>query len=260
MTTITPVLRQFDYWAIAYRRTWKGSLVSSFLQPVLFLGAMGSGLGSYVNHGSRSAALGGLTYLQYLAPALLVAAAMQTAVGESTYPVMGKLKWNFVYHAMAATPLRPRDIALGQFGFVGFRVLTTCTVFLAVIAVFGTVTSPLGVLSLGAALLVGLAFAAPVTAFATRIENDGGFALIFRLLIIPMFLFSGAFFPVRQLPDGIEWLAYLTPLWHGVELSRAFASGSAGWLSVAAHAGYLLLWIVGGTWLTVRGLNRRLAS
>jgi lipooligosaccharide transport system permease protein len=260
VSVVAPVLRQYDYWAIAYRRTWKGSMVSSFLQPVLFLAAMGAGLGSYVNSGARSAALGGLTYLDYIAPALLAATAMQTAVSESTYPVMGKLKWNFVYHAMAATPLRPRDIAAGQLGFAGFRIATTCSVFLVVIAAFGAVGSPLGVLCLPAALLVGLAFAAPVTAFATRLENDGGFALIFRLAIIPMFLFSGAFFPVQQLPDGIEWLAYVTPLWHGVELSRGFAAGSIGWLPVLGHVAYLLACIAAGGVLAVRGLNRRLAS
>jgi lipooligosaccharide transport system permease protein len=256
----SPVLRQFDYWAIAYRRTWKGSLVSSFLEPVLFLAAMGTGLGSYVSHGGRSAALGGLTYLDFIAPGLLAATAMQVAVGESTYPVMGKLKWNFVFHAMAATPLRPREIAFGQLGFAGFRVVTTSAVFLGVLAAFGTISSPLGVLCLPVAVLVGLAFAAPVTAFATRLDKDAGFALIFRFAVVPMFLFSGAFFPVRQLPDGIEWLAYVMPLWHGVQLSRGFASGSIGWWPVAGHIAYLGAWIAVGAWLTVTGLNRRLAS
>lgn len=260
MTPLAPVLRQVDYWAIAYLRTWKGSLVTSFLQPVLFLAAMGTGLGSYVDDGGRSAALGGRSYVDFLAPALLAATAMQAAVGESTYPVMGKLKWNFVYHAMAATPLRPRDIALGQLGFIGFRVVTTCTVFLAVIAAFGAVNSPLGLLCVPASLLVGLAFAGPVAAFATRLDNDAGFALLFRLVVLPMFLFSGAFFPVRQLPGAIEWLAYVTPLWHGVELCRGFAAGSLGWLAAAGHCAYLLGWIVAGAWLTVTGLQRRLAS
>ncbi len=260
MTTLDPVRRQFDYWAIAYRRTFRGSLVSSFLQPVLFLAAMGLGLGTYVDDSGRAASLGGLSYVEYLAPALVVAQAMQTAVGESTYPVMGKIKWNFVYHAMAATPLRPRDIAAGQLGFVAFRVLTTSAVFLAVIAAFGAVSSPLGVLCLPTAVLVGMSFAAVVTAYAVRLDNDSGFALIFRLAVIPMFLFSGAFFPVSQLPDAIEWLAYVSPLWHGVELSRGFATGSVSWAAAAGHVAYLLVWAAGGTALTVRGLNRRLAS
>lgn len=260
MAVLEPVRRQVDYWAIAYLRTLRGSLVSGFLQPVLFLAAMGLGLGSYVDDGARSASLGGLSYVDFIAPALIAATAMQTAVGESTYPVMGKLKWNFVFHAMAATPLRPRDIAFGQLGYAAFRVLTTSVVFLAVIAAFGAVSSPLGVLCLPTAVLVGLAFAAVVTAYAVRLDNDSGFALLFRLVVLPMFLFSGAFFPVSQLPDGIEWLAYLTPLWHGVELSRGFATGSVSWAAAAGHVAYLLAWVAAGTWLTVRGLQRRLAS
>lgn len=260
MAVLAPLAPQFDYWSIAYRRTWKGSIISSFLNPVLFLAAMGSGLGSYVNHGNASAALGGLTYLDYLAPALLVATAMQVAVGESTYPVMGKLRWNMVFYAMAATPLRPREIALGQLGFTGFRILTTSVVFFAVIAVFGTLHSPLAVLCIAVALLVGWSFAGVITAFAATIDTDSGFALIFRLAVMPMFLFSGAFFPVQRLPDWIEWLAYLTPLWHGVDMSREFAAGSVHWSGVIGHTAYLLLWIAGGAALAVRALNKRLAS
>jgi lipooligosaccharide transport system permease protein len=183
---------------------------------------------------------------------------MQTGVGEATYPVMGKIKWDLVYHAMLATPLRILDIVVGQLAFIGFRVLTTCAVFLGVIALFGGIESPLGVLALGVALLVGLAFGAPVFAVAARLESDAGFAMIFRFGVIPAFLFSGAFFPVSQLPDGIEWLAYVTPLWHGVELSRDLCLGTVPALPTLAHIAYLLLWIAVGTWFTVRGLSRRL--
>lgn len=252
------VLRQYDYWATAYRRTWKGSVFSSFLGPLLYLAAMGVGLGKLVDQGAGSATLGGVSYLAYIAPGLLAAAAMQTGVGESTYPVMGKIKWNYVFHAMVATPLRPFDVVLGQLGFIAFRVFTTCAVFLGVVAAFGAIESPLGMFILGVALLVGLAFAAPVFAIATRLESDSGFAMIYRFGIIPMFLFSGAFFPVSQLPDGIEWLAYLTPLWHGVALSRDLSLGHLSLWPDLGHVAYLLVWIGIGTWLTVLGLTRRL--
>ncbi len=252
------VIRQYDYWATAYARTWKGSVISSFLLPLLYLAAMGAGLGSLVDRNGRSAALGGVSYLAFIAPALLVTTAMQTAVGEATYPVMGKIKWNFVFHAMVATPLRPVDIAAGQIAFIAFRVVTTCAVFLALIAAFGAIHSPLGVLCLAVALLVGLAFGTPVFAIATRLESDAGFAMIYRFGVVPMFLFSGAFFPVSQLPDAIEWLAYLTPLWHGVVLSRDLSLGSVPIGPALGHVGYLLLWAGAGTWLSVRGLTRRL--
>jgi lipooligosaccharide transport system permease protein len=252
------VLRQYDYWATGYKRTWKGSVVSSFLVPLLYLSAMGVGLGKLVDRNSGGGALGGVSYLAFIAPGLLAATAMLTAVGESTYPIMGKIKWNFVFHAMIATPLRPVDVVIGQLGFIAFRVLTTCAVFLGVIAVFGGIESPLGVLGLPVAVLVGLAFAAPVFAIATRLESDSGFAMIFRFGVIPMFLFSGAFFPVTQLPDAIEWLAYVTPLWHGVALTRDLCLGPVAAGPAIGHIAYLLLWIAVGTWLTVLGLTRRL--
>lgn len=252
------LIRQFDYWTTTYRRTWKGSAVSSFLLPLLYLAAMGVGLGNFVDRSSGSAALGGVSYLAFIAPGLLAATAMQTGVGESTYPVLSKIKWNYVFHAMVATPLRPLDVMAGQLSYTAFRVLTTCGVFLAIMAAFGAIESPLGVLSLIVALLVGLAFAAPVCALSTRLESDAPFAILFRFGVIPMFLFSGAFFPVTQLPDSIEWLAYLTPLWHGVAMARDLCLGVASPWPCLGHAAYLLLWIAAGAWLAVRGLTRRL--
>ena len=180
---------------------------------------MGIGLGSFVDS-NGTGALGGVSYLQYIAPGLLAATGMQIAVGEATYPVMSGLKWQKFYYSMIATPLRPADVVYGQFGFIAFRVTSTCTVFLVVIAAFGGLESPLGLLGLPVALLVGMAVAAPVAAYATKLENDAGFAMIFRFGVVPAFLFSGAFFPVSQLPNWIEWLAYVSPLWHGVELCR----------------------------------------
>jgi lipooligosaccharide transport system permease protein len=252
--------RQADFWIIGYRRTWRGSVVTSFLEPVLYLLAMGVGIGSYVNSGARTASLGGLTYLDYVAPALLAATAMQIAMGECTYAVLAKVKWNASFVAMVATPLRPRDLVIGQLGFAAARVLQTVIVFLAVIAIAGAVGSPLGLLCLPAGVLIGLAFAAPLVAFAVRIEDDSAFSLVYRLGLIPMFLFSGAFFPVKQLPNAIEWLAYVSPLWHGVELCRQFATGQVHWAAAGGHVAYLLAWTGAGTWLAVRGLQKRLIA
>jgi lipooligosaccharide transport system permease protein len=251
--------RQFDYWATVYKRTWKGSLVSSFLLPLLYLAAMGIGLGSFVDD-NGSGALGGISYLQFIAPGLLAATALQIAVGESTYPVMGGIKWQKFYFSMVATPLRPADVMYGQLAFVAFRVLTTCTVFLVVIALFHGLATPWGLFGLPVALLVGMAVSAPVCAVATRLENDTGFSMIFRFGVVPAFLFSGAFFPVAQLPDWIEWLAYLSPLWHGVELSRDLSLGTVDPLAALGNLAYLAAWFVVGTWFAVRGLTRRLIN
>jgi lipooligosaccharide transport system permease protein len=251
--------RQFDYWLTVYKRTWKGSLISSFLLPLLYLAAMGIGLGSFVD-GNGSGALGGVSYLKFIAPGLLAATALQIAVGESTYPVMGGIKWHKTFFSMVATPLRPADVMYGQLAFIAFRVVTTCAVFLVVIAAFGGLGSAWGLLALPVALLTGMAASAPVCAVAAGLENDAGFAMIFRFGVVPAFLFSGAFFPVSQLPDWIEWLAYLSPLWHGVELSRDLSLGTVQLLPALGNLAYLAAWFGVGTWFAVRALSRRLIS
>jgi len=251
--------RQFDYWLTVYKRTWKGTLISSFLLPLLYLAAMGIGLGSFVDS-NGTGALGGVSYLQYIAPGLLAATGMQIAVGEATYPVMSGLKWQKFYYSMIATPLRPADVVYGQLGFIAFRVTSTCLVFLVVITAFGGLVSPLGLLGLPVAVLVGMAVAAPVAAYATKLDNDAGFAMIFRFGVVPAFLFSGAFFPVSQLPNWIEWLAYVSPLWHGVELCRDLSLGTVVPWTALLNLGYLLIWFLVGTWLAVRGFTRKLVS
>lgn len=255
------VLRQFDYWITTYRRTWRGSLITSFVVPLFFLTAMGLGLGGYVDDGSGPRALGGVSYLAFIAPGLLATTAMQTAVLESTYPVMGHIKWTKVYSAMIATPLRVVDVLNGHLLYVAFRLFTTCAVFVLVLTVFGVAGTPLGAVgALLVAVLVGMACATPVFGYSAWIKTDSGFAVLFRLGMIPMFLFSGAFFPVSQMPDTIEWLAYLTPVWHGVELCRGFTLDTAALWPGVGHVAYLLGWLVVG-WLLARIVfERRLVA
>ncbi|HXW46359.1 MAG TPA: ABC transporter permease [Streptosporangiaceae bacterium] len=231
-------VRAFRFWLVNYRRTWRGTIYSSVLNPVLYLGAMGLGLGELVDkHGSAS--LGGVSYLVFLAPGLLAAQAMQTAMGESTYPVMGSVKWLKTYQAAAATPLRPADILAGHLLFTTMRLAMNCTIFLAVMAAFGAVRSPWVLAAVPVAVLTGIAFAAPIEAFAVTREKDQSFAMLFRFGMIPMFLFSGTFFPVTQLPAWIRPLAYVTPLWHGVALCRALSLGTATLPAALGHVAYL---------------------
>jgi lipooligosaccharide transport system permease protein len=253
-------LRSFEYWMRQYRRTWRGSAISSVLEPLGFLAAMGIGLGMLVDRGAGSSSLAGVGYLQFLAPGLVVATAMQTAVFESTYPVMGAIKWNKQYHAMLATPLGSTDALVGHLLFVVFRLTTTVSVFLAIAALFGAVVSPWGVAVLPVAVLTGLAYATPVFAFAATQDNDTGFAMLFRFGVIPMFLFSGTFFPVSQLPDWLEPVAYVVPLWHGVDLSRALALGHPSATAAAGHVAYLLVWVLAGLAVASRTFRRRLVA
>jgi lipooligosaccharide transport system permease protein len=251
--------RQLDYWVTAYRRTWKGSVFSSFLMPVLYLLALGVGLGGFIDDDTAQRSLGGVAYLDFIAPGLLATTAMQTAVGESTYPVLGNFKWTKVYLSMVATPLSVSSVLLAHLAYVLFRLATTCAVFLVVLALFGLLPgAAAAVAALLAAVLIGMAYAAPVFAYAARLEQDAGFALIYRLGVIPMFLFSGAFFNVSQLPDAVEWLAYLNPLWHGVELLRMLTVYDFDPAMAALHVAYLGGLVVAGWWLALRGFTRRL--
>lgn len=253
--------RALSYWFTNYRRTWKGTAVSGVLEPVFFLTAMGLGLGTIVDANSGGDGLGGFSYLAFLAPGLLAASALQTAMFESTYPVMGSLKWDRTYFAQLATPLRPSDILRGHLAFIAFRVVSTSAVFLLVITIFGAVRSPYALLALPLALLSGLGIAAAVSAFAVRQENDAGFAMLFRFGLVPIFLFSGTFFPVEQLPDGIEWLAWLSPLWHAVDLARGLVLGGDAAVEAGlavVHLGYLVVFLAVGYALAVRAYTRRL--
>jgi lipooligosaccharide transport system permease protein len=231
-------VREFRYWLTNYRRTWRGSIYTSFLSPVLYLGAMGLGLGKLVDaHGT--ARLGGVSYLAFLAPGLLAAAAMQSGIEESTYPVLGSVKWRRTYFAAAASPLRPADIFHGHLLFTIMRLAMNSAIFLVVMAGFGAITSPWVLAAVPVAVLTGLAFAAPIEAWAITVSKDTSFALVFRFGMIPLFLFSGTFFPVTQLPVWIRPLAYATPLWHGVALCRSLSLGTATLGGALVHVGYL---------------------
>ena len=248
--------RSYGYWIAQYRRTWRGSVISSVLSPVLYLAAMGVGLGSLVHNRS---ALGGLSYLQFVGPGLLAATAMQIGASESTYTVLGSFKWIRTYHAMAATPLTPVDILVGHLLWMASRVALASAIYLGVVAAFGGVRSPLGVLALPACVLVGMAFAGPITAFAASREGDNGFAALQRFGIVPMFLFSGTFFSVAQLPAGVRFVAYLTPLWHGVELVRGLCTATLSWGAALVHVGYLGAWMSIGIALAAGIFRRKLA-
>jgi lipooligosaccharide transport system permease protein len=250
-------LRQFRYWLANYRRTWRGSAYSSFLNPLLYLGSIGLGLGTLVNkHGT--APLGGISYMAFLAPGLLAATAMQTAIGESTYPVLGSVKWRPTYRAAVSSPLRPQDLLHGHLLFTTMRLAMNCVAFMVIMAAFGAVESPWAVLALPAAVLTGLAFATPVEAWAISLTKDSPFAYLFRFGLIPLFLFSGTFFPVSQLPVWARPVAYATPLWHGVALSRSLSLGRIPVLESLGHTVYLVALALAGLYAGHRTYRRRL--
>ena len=252
--------RLFDYWAVLYRRTWKGSVISSFIVPLLYIVAMGVLLGGFIK-GDPDKLEGATSYLSFVAPGMLAAQAMTTVFGEVTYPVMGMIKWQRIYDGMIATPLTVREIVLSHLGFVAFRVATVSAVFLLVMAPFGVFTSVGGVLAAFLVqLLLGLAFATPIYALSARMKDESGYSLVFRLGMIPMFLFSGAFFPVGNLDPWMEALAKATPLWHGVDLTRMLVLGRVDGALALVHVAYLVAFTGLGWVLVTRALQRRLVE
>jgi lipooligosaccharide transport system permease protein len=256
--TAPPWYRALRYWMYQYKRTWRGSLTTSFLYPVLYLSAMGVGLGSLVNHHAHT--VGGVRYIDFLAPGLLAATAMQVGGNEAMYPVMGAIKWVRTYFAMLATPLSVADVLLGHLAWIALRLTTIAVIYLGIMAAFGTVHSPFAVLAVPAGVLTGMAFAAPIAAFAATQINDAGFSALYRFGLIPLFLFSGTFFPITQLPGWLQAVAEATPLYHGVALCRALTLGQLSLGPDLAHAAYLVALTVVGYLLARRSFRRRLVT
>jgi lipooligosaccharide transport system permease protein len=219
------VRRVIEHRALQYRRTFRASIFSSFGIPVLFLTAMGFGLGGYVDR-SQDAVLHGLTYLQFLAPGLLAATVMQTGSFEASFPILGGLQWNKIFHAMFATPIQPSDIVYGNVLWIAFRLALVGAVFAVAIVLFGASKSALVVLAVPGAVLTGLAFATPMMAFTATQRTPDRFATLFRFGVTPLFLFSGTFFPIESLPSFLQPVAWLSPLLHGVDLCRQLMLGT----------------------------------
>ncbi|WP_432978244.1 ABC transporter permease [Dactylosporangium sp. CA-233914] len=248
-------LAALEYHLVAYRRVWRASVFGTFALPAMFLVAMGFTVGGYVDE--RSSGLGA-PYLDWIGPGLLASTALQVAVADSTWPVFSMFNWIKVYHAMRASPLTAAAIARGHLLFVALRVAIAGVAFLLVMLLFGAVHSWWAVATPLAAVLVGLAFAAPTFAFAAAVDSDGYFAVLFRLVVVPMSLFAGVFFPVGGLPAPARVLAYASPLWHGVELCRAATLGTATAWGAWVHAGVLVAYVAAGYALARRGFTRRL--
>ncbi len=253
------VLRVVEHHILVYRRTWHGTVFSTFLNPVLYLAALGVGLGAFVDD-ANPAGIDGVSYVMFLAPGILVATAMNTATGESTYPVMAGIRWLKTYVAMILSPLDARHVATGQLVWVGLRLTVGAIVFLAVMVAFGATDLPHAVAMLPVAVLTGLAFAAPIQAFSAAQTNDAPFATLFRFVIMPMFIFSGTFFPISQLPEVLQLVAVLTPLWHAVSLARGIALDVLDPALALVNVAYLTTFVVVGLLASYVTFQRRLAE
>jgi lipooligosaccharide transport system permease protein len=239
-----------------FKQGWRGALFLYVITPLLFLGAMGVGLGGLVGRSRPS--IEGVTYLQFIAPGLLATTAMQTASADMTYPIMTRLVWNKSYEAMLNTPLRVRDLLAGELLWLTARLLAVSTLFYAVALAFGAGRTPTAVLAVPVAALTGLAFGAPVLAFSATQSGDNGFNALNRFVVLPLFLLSGSFFPLAQLPLVLQGVAWALPITHGVELCRELFLGRAGGVASLAHLVVLLAFAGAGVAAARFTLTRRL--
>jgi lipooligosaccharide transport system permease protein len=243
--------------AVVYRRIWRGSVFSSFLQPTLYLMSLGFGVGSLIDPRRAASIAGGASYLQFLAPGLLAAACMQVASFESAWPVIGKIVWRRNYHAMLATPLAIDDLIVGELLWIAVRLTTVGTAFTLVASVFGVMRiAPATLLAVLCAVVTGLAFSAPIVAYAATLKTGNNFNILFRLIITPLFMFSGVFFPIDRLTTPLQWIAEASPLYHGVQLVRGLTLGQLDPSVAMMHLIYLLGLFVAG-FLAARYTFRR---
>ncbi len=247
----------FRYWLTLYGRTWRGTIVISVANPLLFLLGIGAGLGHLVDQG-HSAALGGVSYAAFFAPGLLAASAMQTGYIEGGGRVTAAAGWAGSYRTAATTPLEPGEILAGHLLFIAFRLLTSSAAFVVVMLLFGATADWWAIAALPAALLTGLAFAAPAAAWAVGLRSMAKISAVFRFVVMPMYMFSGTFFALDQLPRGVRLVASALPLSQGVALCRSLSLGTASTAVVAARSGYLLAFVLVGIAVARVTYRRRL--
>ncbi|MGH7922468.1 MAG: ABC transporter permease [Candidatus Dormibacteraceae bacterium] len=249
-------LHLVEHNLLVYRRTWRGSIVGTILMPVAFLAAMGLGLGGLVDR--HAGGVQGLSYVAFIAPGLLAANAMQSAGVLATYPIMGKIRWEHTYEAVLATPEGVFEILLGELAWIALRMLQGAVIFAIVMVLFGAARSPWLLAAIPVAVLTGLSFAAPISALSGIVRNDTPFSVLQRFVILPLFLFGGAFFPLSHLPGLLQVVAWALPLAHGVALTRALSVGTAAWGPALLHLAVLLAYFLAGAVASYVVLRRAL--
>lgn len=259
--------RQLGWWyyAEAYLRGMRAYAVPILFyaigQPLLYLVAMGIGLAALVSGGVGT--VDDVDYLTFVAPALLVSTVVMSVSAEMTYPVMSGFKWQRLYYGPAASPVTPGQIAVGHFVAVMIRFVIQSFIFWAVMQAFGASTQVLtSLLLVPIGVLAAMAFGAPLQAYAATVKDEGfQFAFVQRFVVMPMFLFAGTFFPLSVMPVYLQWIGWISPVWHGTQLARVASYGAevAPWL-MAVHVVFLVACVVGGLLVGVRVYRRRLGS
>lgn len=267
-TLIDPArIRRLGAWyvfehQVRVMRNYRTSYIATNIgTPFLYVFAFGIGLGTLVSANLGDQAVDGVSYLTFVAPALICMSMVGIAAMEFTYPVMLGFKWNPTFVGMNAAPLSARQIIDGYTLFVIAFMTAPATLYFLVMWLFGAVPSPWGAGVIITSVLAGLALGTPIMAYAASVTEDKGqFAVIARVIVLPLTLFSGTMFPLEQLPVFLRWIGWFSPVWHGTELGRGLTYGATEplWLTVL-HVVFLVGLAVGGWVLAVRIATRRLA-
>lgn len=258
---------KFGAWRVAEYRfysmsKWMGAVIANSLgNPILYLISVGLGIGALVDSNTGGQGLGGVSYLMFVAPALLAAAAIQGVMDEVTFPTMDGFVWDKLFFAINSTSVSARQIADGVMIVALTRGLFTSGIYLAILVAFGAVplSSVLGLMA--SSMLAAWGWSSIMLAVTARLERDEGyFAIIARFVVAPMFLFSGTFYPLDQMPIFLQPIGWVSPLWHATELGRNLSYGmEVDPLMFWVHIGYLAILGVVGMALTYPKFAERLS-
>ena len=233
-------LRVFYRHLRIFERTWRHNLMFNVVEPLLYLSALGFGLGAFVQE------MNGMSYIQFIAPGMVTLSAMYSATFECTYGTFVRLHFEKTFHAMLATPVTVRDIVLGEIMYGTFKSVVFGTIILGVITALGLVHSGYALAIPLLLMLQGLIFSSAAISYTAITDVIDYLNYYITLVILPFFLFGGLYFPVNSLPEWLQLINWINPLYHTVEVCRALALGQTApslWLHVLALAviGALLL-------------------
>jgi lipooligosaccharide transport system permease protein len=251
---------QAEWRLLGMKAYWTSVLGSALLTPALYVLAMGIGLGTLVD--SSAGGVDGVPYLTFVAPGLLISTVVMSSTNELMYPVMEGFKWSKLYFSRAATTASTTQVAIGDLVAVTLRMVAEAAVFWLMLVALGAVEPTWSWLMIPIAAVAGMAFGAPLAAFAASKDDEGfAFSMIQRFVVMPMFLFAGTFYPLTAMPSYLQWIGWISPMWHGTQLARAVSFGlPLSGAEVAMHVAFLLALLILGTWLTVRAFTRRLTK
>jgi lipooligosaccharide transport system permease protein len=248
---------------ISQMMKWKGIIaIVAIGNPLFYLIAIGIGVGVLVNQNSGTSGTGGVEYITFIAPALLASAALTGAMDEVMFPVLEGFKWRKLFFAMNATPITGVQIATGVFIAAMLRVAFTVFCYWALLIAFGVFSIGQSWDVIPITMFAAGAFAAVILGITAKVTKEDFFMTILgRLIIMPMFLFSGTFFPLQSMPTFLQPVGWVSPLWHATELGRHFSYGySISGVMILLHFAYLSALLIGGLTLANRSFTSRLAK